>query len=821
MTSLILSGLLLAPVAAQVYMGQERDPNAFTWVQPLNTTILGQYGHSEPVYPSPHTSGAGWKEAYDKARDFVAELTLEEKSDMVTGVPGPCIGNIYPIPRLNFSGLCLHDGPVAIRAVDYSSTFPSGVTVAASWDKALMYERYLAMGREFRGKGAHVALAPSVGPLGRVVFGGRNWEGFSPDPYLSGVAMELGIRGIQDAGVQAVAKHWLANEQETARNPIYRPDGTVQFEALSSNLDDRTTHELYMWPFANAVHANAAAVMCSYQRINGSYACQNSKILNGLMKKELGFQGYIMSDWYAVHSGVASVEAGLDMDMPGTPRVNKTRLPDLGHGRMSSFFGGNITIGVNNGTMSEARLNDMIERIMSPYFHLHQDQDFPTVDSSSVYLNTFSQRNTWFNDEIWDIDYNEGPRNVRADHPEIIRRHAAESTVLLKNINNALPLKSPRYLGIFGNGVGEMQNGPLNRFGANESLEYGTYAVGGGSGAARLSYLVTPLEALHAKAREDGTLAEAWLNNTMISTSNVSSLWSWRGPDACLVFLKGWAREVVDREFLDLDYNGNGIVESVARQCNNTIVITHSAGSNNLPFADHPNVTGILLAHYPGEQAGNSIVDVLYGKVNPSGRLPYTVAYNESDWNAPLVTNIQTNGTEDWQSWFDEGLEIDYRYFDAHNISVRYPFGFGLSYTTFGLSDINIKASRDNITSTPESAETIPGGNPNLWKILYTVEAVVRNTGSVAGSAVPQLYVSFPDSVPDTPPQQLRGFEKIQLGAGESRMAKFELMRRDISFWDIVTQQWVIPEGEFTVSVGFSSRDLIESATVNPINGSG
>ncbi|KAJ4235417.1 hypothetical protein NW760_004958 [Fusarium oxysporum] len=810
MTSLILSGLLLAPVAAQVYMGQERDPNSFTWVQPLNTTILGQYGHSEPVYPSPHTSGAGWKEAYDKARDFVAELTLEEKSDMVTGVPGPCIGNIYPIPRLNFSGLCLHDGPVAIRAVDYSSTFPSGVTVAASWDKALMYERYLAMGREFRGKGAHVALAPSVGPLGRVVFGGRNWEGFSPDPYLSG-----------DAGVQAVAKHWLANEQETARNPIYRPDGTVQFEALSSNLDDRTTHELYMWPFANAVHANAAAVMCSYQRINGSYACQNSKILNGLMKKELGFQGYIMSDWYAVHSGVASVEAGLDMDMPGTPRVNKTRLPDLGHGRMSSFFGGNITIGVNNGTMSEARLNDMIERIMSPYFHLHQDQDFPTVDSSSVYLNTFSQRNTWFNDEIWDIDYNEGPRNVRADHPEIIRRHAAESTVLLKNINNALPLKSPRYLGIFGNGVGEMQNGPLNRFGANESLEYGTYAVGGGSGAARLSYLVTPLEALHAKAREDGTLAEAWLNNTMISTSNVSSLWSWRGPDACLVFLKGWAREVVDREFLDLDYNGNGIVESVARQCNNTIVITHSAGSNNLPFADHPNVTGILLAHYPGEQAGNSIVDVLYGKVNPSGRLPYTVAYNESDWNAPLVTNIQTNGTEDWQSWFDEGLEIDYRYFDAHNISVRYPFGFGLSYTTFGLSDINIKASRDNITSTPESAETIPGGNPNLWKTLYTVEAVVRNTGSVAGSAVPQLYVSFPDSVPDTPPQQLRGFEKIQLGAGESRMAKFELMRRDISFWDIVTQQWVVPEGEFTVSVGFSSRDLIESATVNPINGGG
>ncbi|KAL5337328.1 glycoside hydrolase superfamily [Aspergillus crustosus] len=657
LSAIVLSGLLLlgAPADVQVYMGAERSPDAFTWVQPLNTAILGQYGHSEPVYPSPRITGAGgWDEAFEKARDFVAELTLAEKSDMVTGAPGPCIWNIYSIARLNFTGICLQDGPVSLRVADYVSVFPSGVTIGASWDKSVMYERNLAIGREFRAKGAHVTLAPSVGPMGRCVYSGRNWEGFSPDPYLSGVVMELGIQGLQDAGVQAVAKHLIAN------------DGIIH-KVLSEIVSD----ELYMWPFANAVHAGVSSVMCSYQRLNGSYTCQNSKLLNGLLKNELGFQGYVVSDWYALHAGIDAAEAGMDMDMPGTTRYNRTVVPELE--RMSSFFGGNATTMVMNGTLDEARLDDMVTRIMTPYFHLHQDEDYPTVDLSSVYLNTFSNQSSWLRD--WEITQDTSVRDVRENHAGIIRRHAAESTVLLKNINDALPLKSPRYIGIFGNDAGETQNGPLNHFGSSESLEYGTYAVGGGSGAARVTYLVTPQEAIKARATQDGTVVESWLNNTLIATSDVTSLWSYRGPDVCLVFLKSWAREVIDRESLQLDWNGTQVVESVASECNNTIVITHSAGVNVLPFADHPNVTAILLAHYQGQESGNSIMDVLYGDVNPSGRLPYTIAYNESDYNAPIVTDIQTTGVEDWQSWFDEKLEIDYRYFDAHNISVRYEFG--------------------------------------------------------------------------------------------------------------------------------------------------
>ncbi|MAD83850.1 MAG: hypothetical protein CL912_12885 [Deltaproteobacteria bacterium] len=230
--------------------------------------------------------------------------------------------------------------------------------------------------------------SPVAGPLGRSAYAGRNWEGFSPDPYLTGVAMEETITGLQSNGLQACAKHWIGNEQETQRNPTYK-NGSIVQESISANIDDRTMHELYMWPFANAVRAGVASVMCSYQRLNGSYACENSKALNGYLKEELGFQGYVMSDWGATHSGVPSIEAGLDMNMPGG-----LGLYGLTFGEASDF-GGNVTLAVNNGTLDASRVDDMVIRIMTPYFFLGQDKDYPTVDPSSADLNTFSPKDTW------------------------------------------------------------------------------------------------------------------------------------------------------------------------------------------------------------------------------------------------------------------------------------------------------------------------------------------------------------------------------------------------------------------------------------------
>jgi len=741
-----------------------------------------------------------------KAKGFVSQLTVDEKAWMATGQPGPCVGNVLPIPRLNFSGLCLQNGPQCVQQGDYSSVFVSGVSAAASWDRNLLYDRAHALAKEHKAKGSHVLLGPVGGPLGRSAYGGRAWEGFAADPYLTGVCMEESILGMQDAGVQANAKHFVAYEQEIQRNPTYAPDAnetTYIQDSVSSNLDDRTMHEIYMWPFANAARARAASFMCSYNRINGSHSCQNSYVLNHLLKIELGFQGYVMSDWGATHGGVASVESGMDMTMPGGFTLYGELWTE------GSYFGKNLTEAVNNGTVSVDRLDDMIVRIMTPYYWLNQDDNYPSVDASVGPLNVDSPPDTWLYD--WKFTGTSN-RDVRSNHSSLIREHGAASTVLLKNERNALPLrKNLRNVAIFGNDAGPITQATTVR----GNYQYGVLANSGSSGSCRFSTLSTPLNAISSRAEEGGAIVQVWMNNTLIIENGASALLDPQVPDVCLVFVKSWAVEGEDRQSLEFDWNGNAVVESVANYCNNTVVVTHSAGVNVMAFADHPNVTAILAAHYPGEQAGNSIADLLYGDVNPSAKLPYVIAYNESDYNAPLTTGVETNGTYDWQSWFDEELEVGYRYFDAHNIPVRYEFGFGLSYTTFNLTKLVAKTNHlSNLTALPAQRPVQPGGNPALWDTVITLEAQVANTGSVDGFAIPQLYVQFPKTTPPgTPPSQLRGFDKVWLRAGESKTVIFELMRRDVSYWDVTAQDWRIPAGSFTFKSGFSSRDFRANTT--------
>ncbi|KAK5045553.1 hypothetical protein LTR84_009171 [Exophiala bonariae] len=776
----------------------------------LVVSVLTQdYSTSPPVYPSPPTLGTGWETAFEQANTFAANLSLEEKAQLVTGTsPGPCVGNIGAIPRLGFGGLCLQDGPLAIRLATYASVFPAGLTAAASWDRGLIFARGMFMGAEFKAKGSHVALGPVVGPLGRIGYGGRNWEGFSPDPYLTGVAAEETIRGMQQAGVQACLKHYIGNEQETQRNPDVSANGTT-IEAVSSNIDDQTLHELYLWPFANGVRAGTASIMCSYNRLNGSYGCQNSKTLNGILKTELGFQGYVMSDWGATHAGVDAINAGLDMDMPGS----------TGGSPNASFFGGNLTQAVNNASVSQSRIDDMVLRIMTPYFFLKQD-DYPPIDGQSPALNNNNPQNYRYQFTLGESD-----TDVREDHAQLIRELGAAGTVLLKNVNNTLPLKAPRSIGVFGNDAGDLVNGEYfsgSSFANQFGYEYGTLPMAGGSGAARLSYLVPPLDAIKARAFQDGTLVQYILNNTILSgPAKVRNRADGLGfilpvPDVCLVFLKTWASEGVDRLSLEADWNSTAVVNNVASYCNNTIVITHSAGLNVLPWANNPNVTAILAAHLPGQETGNSLVDILYGAINPSGKLPYTIALNASDYKfAPVTNSTELQGTEDpnaWQSNFTEGQLIDYRHFDYYNQSVLYEFGYGLSYTTFNLSDLQIEStvSGKPVTARPPLAATVPGGNPTLWAVLYVVNVTVTNTGNTAGAAVPQLYLSLPSTSQSnpTPVNVLRGFDKIFLQPGKSTTVQFPLARRDLSYWDTNLQDWVISSGAIAVHLGFSSRDL-------------
>ena len=288
-------------------------------------------------------------------------------------------------------------------------------------------------------------------------------------------------------------------------------------------------------------------------------------------------------------------------------------------------------------------------------------------------------------------------------------------------------------------------------------------------------------------------------------------------PEVCLVFLKTWVTEGYDRNKYEADWNSTGIVNDVAAVCNNTIVITHSGGINTMPWADHPNITAILAAHLPGQETGNSIVDVLWGAVNPSGRLPYTIAMIGSDYNTQIINMTITNDTDPnaFQDNFSEGLMIDYRHFDSANIEPRYAFGYGLSYTNFSLSGLLSVEGSSGLSQYPESAATEPGGNPNLFANVATATTSVSNTGQVSGATVVQLYIGLPqDSSPSgTPVKTLHGFEKITLQPGESQDVVFNVTRRDVSYWDINAQDWAIPSGQIKMMVGFSSRDLPVSAS--------
>ncbi|CAN9255447.1 unnamed protein product [Alternaria alternata] len=745
-----------------------------------------------------------WTEATVKATHFVSQLNTTEKIGLVTGSYGsspalPCVGTLVAIERLNYTDLCLSDGPAGLSRSDGVSVFASGITVAATWDRRLMYERGLAIGQEFRAKGAHVHLGPAAGPMGRHVQSGRNWEGFGPDPYLAGVAMNESIFGIQGAGVQT-SKHYIGNEQETQRTRSTREDGTV-VEAVSANIDDRTLHELYIWPFANAVHAGTTSVMCGYNRVNGSYACANPEILNDILKDELAFPGYMVSDWEATHSTVETVNAGLDMEMPGT--TSPTGI---------FYFGDSLADAIEAGNISSARLDNMATRVMTPYFRLGQDEDFPVTDPASgpVFL-TY----TYGHQSPLAASFPEVPaRDVRGDHAKGIRELGAAGTVLLKNLNNTLPLSNETSFGLFGNDLPDPTIGSVFRHYGNAATGYpmGTLDIGGGSGTVRHTSLVSPLEAIRNKVRSLGGRVQWLFDNDEIADGRFRSIYPI--PQVCLIFLKAFATEGSDRPDLDFHWNATLAVESTAKLCPKTVVVTHGPGVVLMPWADNENVTAILAAHYPGEETGNSITDVLWGDVEPSGRLPYSIPKAAADYGPPIV-ELPRNVTDPdaWQADYIEGQLIDYRRFDANDdLEPHYEFGFGLSYTSFVMShDMNVELRGMPLAPVPDKSKGIaPGGLRDLWTVVAVATVNITNDGGRAGSAVPQLYLSLPqDTTPaGTPVKVLRGFEKMHLLPGETQAVTFNLMRRDVSFWDVDSKTWTILAGSIRSTAGFSAKDL-------------
>ncbi|KAJ6440504.1 glycosyl hydrolase [Purpureocillium lavendulum] len=755
--ALAVASLALPPLGA----GAQSSGNAIT-----NDTHF--YGQSPPVYPSPETVGAEWADAYAKAKALVAQMTLEEKVNITGGVDldTGCSGSIMSIKRLNFTGMCLSDAGNGLRNTDLVNSYPSGIHVGASWNKELAFLRGSAMGGEFRRKGVNVLLGPVVGPAWRVVRGGRNWEGFSVDPYLSGSLVYQSILSIQEQGVQTSVKHYIANEQETYRTP----SGGGDKEAVSSNVDDKTMHEVYLWPFQDAVKAGTGNVMCSYQRINNSYGCANSKTLNGLLKTELGFQGFVVSDWGAQHTGVAAALAGMDMAMPSG------------------------------------------SEIVTTWYQFSQDTLFPKPGVGM-------------------------PKDVTAPHEAVEGRDpsalsvlfqgAVEGHVLVKNTKGTLPLKSPRMLSLFGYSakspdlfapvagalnsqiwVSGAESIDINEFISNiisfspnathSSIgRNGTLIHGCGSGATTPAVFTSPFESLKVRAaREDTPLFHDFVSQEPI----VDPL-----TDTCIVFGNAFACEGFDRPAIQDNYTDT-LIKTVAGQCNKTVVVLHNSGIRLVEnFVDHPNVTAIIFAHLPGRDSGDALVSLLYGESNPSGKLPYTVARNDTDYGHLLNPDLPEGEFEKFpQSNFTEGVYLDYKRFDKEGIEPRYEFGFGLSYTTFDISNIKINPLPGVNTAEYPTGAITPGGQSDLWDVLVIVNLDIRNTGKVAGAEVAQLYVA----IPDAPGKQLRGFEKRFLQPGEVSTVEFKLTRRDLSVWNTAAQKWQLQRGQYQVRAGNSSKNL-------------
>ncbi|KDQ19728.1 glycoside hydrolase family 3 protein [Botryobasidium botryosum FD-172 SS1] len=696
------------------------------------------YDINVPLQTLEPTATGTWATAVAKAKTHVAKLTLQQKVTLGTGVgwqKGLCVGNIPSVP--SFPGLCIQDGPLGVRYTDKSSAFPAGINAAATWDRDLIRKRGEAIGDEFRGKGIHVALGPMMN-LARAPAAGRNWEGFGGDPYLSGEAAYETILGIQAKGVQACAKHYINNEQEHYR------------DTSSSAVDDRTVSDgLYFLA----------------HRINGTYACENSKVLNGILKGEYGFQGYVMSDWWATHSGAAAVNGGLDMTMPGDTTINSGQ----------TYFGTPLVNAVNSGQVQQSRIDDLATRILAAC-NKHVD--------------------------------------VQGDHAKLIRQIGAASTVLLKNVGGALPLNKPRSIAIIGSDAGASSRGP-NGY-EDRAGNDGVLAMGWGSGTADYPYLITPQSAITTRAAADGTTVTSSLSDTdTTSAGNAAS-----GKDVAIVHISADSGEAYltvegnagDRNDLKAWHNGDNLVLAVAAKNKNTIVVVHTVGQIIVePWIDHPNeanpcnlpVTAVLWAGLPGQEAGNSLVDVLYGAVNPSAKLPYTIAKQANDY--PAAIQLQ-DGTIN----YTEGLNIDYRWFDVKNITPRFAFGFGLSYTTFAYSNLKVTpgASGGNPPSGPGSSL-----DPWLHTPWATITFTLANSGSVAGTEIPQLYVSPPASA-NSPPYLLKGFDTVNLAAGASRTVTFTLSRYDLSVWNVQSQRWIIPTGTHGITVGSSSRNRLLTGSI-------
>jgi len=673
------------------------------------------WGSSEGVATSAleETQAACTGPAEARARKIVAQMTLDEKIDQLHGIRTATVFRfVPPVARLGVPALLVTNGPAGVGPGDVvqspATALPAPIGLAATWDVHAATKYGDIQGEELRDVGRNFLEAPDIN-MARVPLNGRTFEAYGEDPYLAGRLSVADIRAIQRHGVIANVKHYLGNNQEANRF------------AVSDAVDERTLREIYLPAFEASVReGHAQSVMCAYPKINGTFSCENGTFLTDVLKKEWGFDGFVTSDFGAVHSTAPSANAGLDLEMP-----------------TGIFFGDALKSAVQAGQVAEAVLDDKLIRRYTKMIEAG----------------------------IFDRDAATTPIPAQ-EHGAIARALAEEAMVLLRNesVNGAplLPLRADRLqkVALIGPYAGAAHTG------------------GGGSSKVKPLYTVSPRDGLASRLP---TASIDYQDGSNLATAASSAA----AADVAIVMVGDSESEGSDRKSLALANQQDDLVSAVIAANPRTIVVVKSGGPVLMPWI--ARAPAVLEAWYPGEEDGNAVAAVLFGAVNPSGKLPITFPVRESDM--PTASSPERYPGVNGTAAYSEGVFIGYRHYDQNAIEPLFPFGFGLSYTTFSFARLQVERRH--------GARDVSG----------SIE--VTNRGGVHGAEVVQVYVGDPSSaeVPE-PPSQLKAFERVELEPGETRRIHFELPARSFAHWDTSTHAWKVSEGTYTIKVGNSSRHL-------------
>jgi beta-glucosidase len=656
-----------------------------------------------------------------RVNQLLAQLTLDEKATLLYGVAPPAssgaVGYVRGIKRLGVPPLILSDGPVGLRdsaratTVRPATALPATVDLAASFDRSLAAGYGTLLGQEARARGVDVVYGPAIN-INRVPVGGRDFEYFSEDPYLTGELASPFVRGVQSQRVAAQVKHFALNNQENAR------------DTASSNASQRTMREIYLPAWRTAVQqGHAWSVMCANNPVNGTYSCQSDALLKNTLEGGWRFDGVVGSDYQATHSAIASVDAGLDQSFTLLDWGAYYRdLPQL----------------VRNGAVAAATLDQRVRRVLRMMFRIGL------------------------------FDGNRGPVSVNiAAHGAFARRAATEGTVLLRNGRGVLPLRTAAVHSIAVIGPYALK----------------AYTGGGGSSHVIPYYSVSPFQGITARAGR----AVRVTGDPGTSTSQAAA--KARGADVAVVVVGDTSKEGVDRASLSLPGNQNALIRAVVAANPNTIVVLESGAPVTMPWLSR--VHTLIEAWYPGEEGGTALAKVLFGDVDPSGRLPVT--FPTSAAQAPTMGAPRyPAGTDGYD--YTEGLDVGYRGYDHRGLTPLFPFGYGRSYTSFAYSGLRITRG------------------PTAVRVSFTV----TNTGARTGVSVPQLYLGFPASAGE-PPRQLKGFDRVSLGPGASTSVVMTLPTAAFQYWS--PNGWKVAAGSYRVSVGLSSRNLPLAQSVQAPSG--